>query len=72
MSSLVHLGRTAAVRAELATPKEFAAAFGALVPDEESARRRMTAADVMTRFPSTVGQSASMWTAWGKPHGARD
>lgn len=71
MSSLVHLGRAAATRAQLiARPDAMAAgrpASAAPVP----ARRRRTAADVMTRHPATVHQSSSLWTAWGRLRAAR-
>ncbi len=71
MSSLVHLGRTAVARAELEARKEIKVLPGSLTPGKKPASRARTAADVMTRFPLTVHQSASMWTAWGRLHGAR-
>ncbi len=61
MGSLVHLGRDGGSRAEVVirngTPG---------VSVATSSPRRRTAADVMTRFPPTVHQSASLWTAWNR------
>jgi CBS domain-containing protein len=71
MSSLVHLGRAAMTRAELAAPAEREAASGTPIPAGGPERRARTAADVMTRFPATVHQRASMWTAWDRLHGTR-
>ena len=71
MSSLVHLGRAAMTRALLAAPAEREAVSGTLIPAGGPERRAWTAADVMTRFPATVHQSASMWTAWDRLHGTR-
>ncbi|MGY1643226.1 HPP family protein [Geodermatophilus sp. SYSU D00703] len=71
MSSLVHLGRAAMTRAQLEAPREREAAHGTLVPARGPDRPARTAADVMTRLPATVHRSTSMWTAWGRLHGAR-
>ena len=71
MSSLVHLGRAAITRAQLEAPKELEAVRGTPIPAERPERRARTAADVMTRSPATVHQSASMWTAWDRMHETR-
>jgi CBS domain-containing protein len=71
MSSLVHLGREAITRAELKASKERAAIPATLVSAENPGHRARTAAGVMTRFPATVHQSASMWTAWDRLLGTR-
>jgi CBS domain-containing protein len=64
MSSLVHLGRPAATRAELEAKRERSAVTGdVLVPARRPPR---TARDVMTRFPETVHASDSMWKAWDR------
>jgi CBS domain-containing protein len=68
---LVHLGRAAMTRAELAAPAEREAVSGTLIPAGGPERRARTVADVMTRFPATVHQRASMWTAWNRLHGTR-
>ncbi|SHN60763.1 CBS domain-containing protein [Geodermatophilus obscurus] len=73
MSSLVHRGRAAITRGEPEGPEETEAeaVHGTLIPAGTSRRRARTAADVMTRFPATVHQSASMWTAWDRLQGTR-
>ena len=73
MSSLVHRGRAAITRAEPEGPeeRERKAVHGTLLPAERPERRARTAADVMTRSPATVHQSASMWTAWDRLQGTR-
>jgi CBS domain-containing protein len=64
MSSLVHLARPAAARAELAADRERGAVTGDVL--EPTRRLPATAQDVMTRFPETVHASDSMWKAWDR------
>lgn len=72
MSTLVQVEGTAAGRTAADPARERSALHGALLPARRHARRRTTAADVMTRFPRTVHQSASIWTAWHRLHGTRN
>jgi CBS domain-containing protein len=67
MSSLVHLGRAAAARVELASIAPAVAAKGNVV-DEPTPGSARTARDVMTRAPETVRSSDSLWTAWDRLH----
>ena len=69
MSSLVHRGRTAATWAALQSRRDAPAASGAVVTRADPVRRPTSAVDVMTRFPLTVHENASMWTAWDTLHG---
>lgn len=63
MSSLVHLGRSAVARPDRDTGKELAR--------RSVVHGRRTVADVMTRFPATVRQDASLWSAWDRMHRSR-
>jgi CBS domain-containing protein len=74
MTSLVQLDRTSAARPalqerkelkELKTPPRSVAAPVATGP------RAGTVGDVMTRFPMTIHQGESLWTAWDRLHGTR-
>ncbi|WP_448624952.1 CBS domain-containing protein [Geodermatophilus sp. URMC 64] len=71
MSSLVHLGRAAADGAQLMPRPAVQPLPGALVEARSTTRRNLTAADLMTRLPSTVHHSDSMWRAWDLLHRAR-
>lgn len=64
MTALVPVGRTAPARTELMPRPPDEALSAALVDAGASDHRRMTAADLMTRLPSTVHHGDSMWTAW--------
>jgi hypothetical protein len=56
MSSLVHLGRAGGNRGGVAGTRGREAVSGVLVPAQRTTRPE-TAADVMTRFPVTVGSA---------------
>jgi CBS-domain-containing membrane protein len=71
VSTLVHLGRTAAAGAELATRKENEAVVAVPGLITERNHRPVLAADVMARLPLAVHRSATLWTAWDRLHRAR-
>lgn len=66
MTSLVHLGRSAVARPDHDSGRQLARRSA-----PPAVRGRRTVADVMTRFPATVRQDASLWSAWDRMHRSR-
>jgi CBS domain-containing protein len=72
MSSVMSRDGSAVARAVAPARPALALRSGAVASTARPPRRPTTAADVMTRFPLTVQQGDSMWTAWDRLSGGTD
>ncbi|GAB3350367.1 CBS domain-containing protein [Modestobacter lapidis] len=72
MSVTIDRERTTVAGTDLALRPRHATVRPVAVPAGPQRRRvPRTAADVMIRYPLTIGQSDTLWTAWGRLRGTR-